>query len=223
LSEIDNLRKDDQENIKHVLTLPRIQLRTAYARRSIDKPVVTMIIGTLNNSSGFMSDPTGGRRFWPCSIEEFDWRGYTAEMDPRQLWAEAAYSVLVTGETSKISYQFEEKVVELSSRYVERNPVEDIMESFIEVTGDMNDTLTSVEIANQFIINSPIHFNGFMLTKEINRVLVKWAIPYKRTSVPTGEPGKYRHGYKYTGLKVKTTQPFDESVSEELFKAKLKK
>ncbi len=81
-------RKADRDHLKSMLSR-QIDgpARMAYARVPVERPRQFIIIGTTNSSS-YLADPTGARRFWPVAV-----RGFNVELilrDRDQLWAEAA-------------------------------------------------------------------------------------------------------------------------------------
>jgi predicted P-loop ATPase len=63
-------------------------VRMAYHRLATQRPRQFILIGTTNSVTGYLKDSTGGRRFWPVRIQEFDIRELLKTRD--QLWAEAA-------------------------------------------------------------------------------------------------------------------------------------
>jgi predicted P-loop ATPase len=63
-------------------------VRLAYGRLQTTVPRQFVLIGTTNAKLGYLKDSTGGRRFWPVSVERFDLGRLERERD--QLWAEAA-------------------------------------------------------------------------------------------------------------------------------------
>lgn len=62
--------------------------RMAYAHLPIERPRQFVVIGTTNSAS-YLADPTGGRRFWPVAVKQFDVKWIAAHRD--QLWAEASH------------------------------------------------------------------------------------------------------------------------------------
>ena len=63
-------------------------VRLAYARLSTSIPRQFVMIGTTNLRVGYLKDSTGGRRFWPVTLQGFDIEALQRDRD--QLWAEAA-------------------------------------------------------------------------------------------------------------------------------------
>ncbi len=84
----ENFRKGDREQIKNFVSTRVVTLRRPYGRYDIIKPALASLIGTLNNEAGFLTDPTGNRRFLTCQLTHLDW-AYSRAIDIEQLWAEA--------------------------------------------------------------------------------------------------------------------------------------
>ena len=86
-SDLSGMRASDHEALKSMLSRQVDgPVRLAYARLPIEQPRQFIIIGTTN-SSQYLSDQTGNRRFWPIAVEEFDISWIRQNRD--QLWAEA--------------------------------------------------------------------------------------------------------------------------------------
>src|SRR5262249_24412629 len=90
MPELDALRRArDAEEIKAFLSSPVDRYRDPYGRTMADNPRTAIIVGTTNDD-GFLSDPTGNRRFWPMRVGKIDVDWVAAHRD--QLWAEAAHA-----------------------------------------------------------------------------------------------------------------------------------
>jgi len=72
--------------------------RMAYAHLPIERQRQFVLIGTTN-SSAYLADSTGARRFWPVDVKKFDVAWITANRD--QLWAEACARE-TAGETHRL-------------------------------------------------------------------------------------------------------------------------
>lgn len=90
VSELDaTTRKADQSALKAFITKKEVTVRKAYGRYEITKPAMASLIGTLNNSTGFLTDDTGNRRFMITRLTKLDF--HYMEIDVNQLWAQAAH------------------------------------------------------------------------------------------------------------------------------------
>ncbi len=81
-------RKSDRDALKFFLTVQHVKERRPYAHYDTGGTARTSFIGTLNNEGGFLTDPTGNRRYFISSFTNIDW-GYSEEVDVQQVWAQA--------------------------------------------------------------------------------------------------------------------------------------
>lgn len=87
VSELDaTTRKSDQSAIKAFITKREVTVRKAYGRHDITKPAMASQVGTVNNSTGFLADETGSRRFYITRLEKIDME--YQQIDVNQLWAQ---------------------------------------------------------------------------------------------------------------------------------------
>jgi predicted P-loop ATPase len=86
LSELSAIRPGEVERVKAYISRQVDHYRPSYGRRSIDVPRQCAFIGTTNDTE-YLSDPTGGRRFWPVTCTTIDVDAIAR--DRGQLWAEA--------------------------------------------------------------------------------------------------------------------------------------
>ncbi|MGN0975260.1 MAG: VapE domain-containing protein [Gemmiger sp.] len=69
--EMEAMLRKSEETLKAFLTNPVDNERTPYARESTKRPRRTSYVGTVN-STEFLRDPTGSRRFWTVPLERID-------------------------------------------------------------------------------------------------------------------------------------------------------
>jgi predicted P-loop ATPase len=86
-SDLSGMRKADIEHVKALASRQVDRSRMAYGRRPMERPRQFIIIGTTN-SSKYLKDLSGNRRFWPVKVTKFDIDALRRDCD--QLWAEAA-------------------------------------------------------------------------------------------------------------------------------------
>lgn len=83
-------RRADREALKAFVTKGEVTFRKPYDRHPIVKPTLANFVGTINSENGFLTDPTGNRRFLTVTLTKLNW-GYEKAVDPAQLWAEALH------------------------------------------------------------------------------------------------------------------------------------
>ena len=86
LSELDTLSRAEVARIKAFLSRTTDRFRPPYGRTVEEHPRQCVFAGTCNTSE-YLRDEAGGRRFWPIRCGKIDLEGLRAERD--QLWAEA--------------------------------------------------------------------------------------------------------------------------------------
>lgn len=87
-SDLAGKRKTEIEQLKAMLSRQVDgPARMAYAHFPVERPRHFIIVGTTN-SSAYLTDPTGARRFWPLTVRRFDVAWIKQHRD--QLWAEAS-------------------------------------------------------------------------------------------------------------------------------------
>ena len=88
VAELDaTTRKADQSALKSFITKKHVTVRKPFGHHDIVKPALACLIGTLNNSTGFLTDDTGNRRFLITRLSRLDF--HYMEIDVNQLWAQA--------------------------------------------------------------------------------------------------------------------------------------
>ena len=140
VSELDAFRKTDVSRIKQFLSLRADRFRAAYGRNVKEIPRSCIFFGTTNTSD-FLQDTTGNRRFWPIDTGEVKqtktvWRDLTNDMVD-QMWAEAYVRwqmnepLYLTGDIEEEAKLKQEEHREVSSRegvireFLEREVPED--------------------------------------------------------------------------------------------------
>lgn|GEM_PF-1729210 len=86
LPELSAMRRSDNEAVKAFLSRVEERYRPAYARLDVTEPRRCVFAGTTNTFD-YLTDDTGGRRFWPVRCTAIDADGIRRDRD--QLWAEA--------------------------------------------------------------------------------------------------------------------------------------
>ena len=87
-AELEGLTRAELSRVKAFMSSPKDTYRPTYGKQSIDVPRQCVFVGTVNpDGAGYLSDPTGERRFQPVTVGKVDLKAVRAERE--QLWAEA--------------------------------------------------------------------------------------------------------------------------------------
>jgi hypothetical protein len=135
-AELKGMKRGDVEGLKAFLSRRVDRARLAYGRLPSVVPRQCVIVGTTN-SSQYLRDATGNRRFWPVPVQRFDTAGLRRDRD--QLWAEAAMR-----EAAGESIRLDPKLYGAAAVEQQRRQIED---PFVQVLGpvlaDLNGKLRS--------------------------------------------------------------------------------
>ena len=124
VGELDAFRRTDVARIKQFLSLRADRFRAAYGRHVKELPRCCVFFGTTNTTD-FLQDRTGNRRFWPVDVgviphSKSVWENLESEID--QLWAEAVIrwrageALFLTGEVEETAKTQQEEHREVSAR-----------------------------------------------------------------------------------------------------------
>jgi predicted P-loop ATPase len=120
--------------------------RMAYARKSVSRRRQFILIGTTNNLSDYLKDPTGARRFWPITVTRFNLPALVRDRD--QLWAEAVVRVR-RGDSIRLPARlWPDAAIEQDARR-EVDPWEDTLTRYladVSASGDERRRVTSGEL-----------------------------------------------------------------------------
>lgn len=155
-------RRTDIEALKAFLSRELFTVRPAYAHFEIVKPGLASFIGTVNNSAGIFSDPTGSRRYWATTITDLDW-SYAQHVDVNQVWAEA-FAAYRNGEPSTLTTEEAAEARAINETYAFADPVEDLLRKHFRMdasdrthftsTADILQTLQTNGMGTNMIANS---------------------------------------------------------------------
>jgi predicted P-loop ATPase len=132
IGELDAFRRTDVACIKQFLSLRADRYRAAYGRHVKELPRPCVFFGTTNTTD-FLQDNTGNRRFWPVDVgmrpvTKDVWHDLDAERD--QLWAEAVMRWKI-GEPLYLSGAVEEEAKIKQEEHREASSREGIINEFI--------------------------------------------------------------------------------------------
>ncbi len=88
--ELKGMNQGDVAALKAMLSRTVDRARLSYGRKNTVMERRCVIVGTTNETSGYLKDTTGNRRFWPVLVKRFDLDALRRDRD--QIWAEAAHA-----------------------------------------------------------------------------------------------------------------------------------
>ena len=135
LGELAAMRKIEIETTKNFISKTVDSYRAAYGRRVEDHPRRCVFIGTTN-STAFLRDDTGNRRFWPVRLGEAApsktvWGDLTQPVID-QMWAEAVTRYRA-GEKLTLPPELVESAQEQQQDFTEDDPRRGLVEDYLEV------------------------------------------------------------------------------------------
>jgi hypothetical protein len=133
--ELKGMSKGDVAALKAFLSRQTDEARMAYGRKKTVMPRQCVLIGTTNETSGYLKDGTGNRRFWPVRVKGFDAKGLREVRD--QLWAEACEAE-AAGESIRLDPKlYASAAIEQSGREAD-DPVLAVLTRYLDgVTGKL--------------------------------------------------------------------------------------
>jgi predicted P-loop ATPase len=184
-------RRSDIESLKAFITKPFIYERPPYGKHPIFKPANASFIGTVNyDGAGFLNDPTGSTRFLSCEIEKIDY-SYT-EMDVNDLWAEAYWYYKNIPSSWELTEQEQTRQAEINEKFETVSALADVLETYFELTGDLEDFMTTQEIRDRAGLHYRVTTEQAFYN-ELGRVLKKLGCEKDLATRPRG----------WRGIKVK--------------------
>lgn len=123
--ELKGMGRSDINSLKACLSRQRDEARMAYGHKNTRVARQFVIIGTTNETEGYLRDATGNRRFWPVRVQRFDLARLRADRD--QLWAEAAEAEAL-GESIRLDPRlYADAAVEQEARLRGDDPLVDVL------------------------------------------------------------------------------------------------
>lgn len=158
VAELDaTTRKADQSALKSFITKKFVTVRKAYGRHEITKPALACLIGTLNNSTGFLSDDTGNRRFMITRLDRLDFR--YMNIDINQVWAQATHLYL-NGEPFKLVGEERRAQNDANKGYEVESLVTDYLDKYFTFDPDFGDEQYTLGDIATILRNHDIKLSG---------------------------------------------------------------
>ena len=166
-------RRADLEALKAFITQRTVTVRVPYGKHDIQKPPTASFIGTINNVGGFLSDPTGHRRYRTCALTSIDWN-YSQRVNVNDVWAQTV-ALYLSGETNELDKTTQAKVNVINRKYEIDDPLSYVI--FDRYKVDPNETsehtATAQIIKELRSTGDIVGGNDKQLEMQIGAILVK--------------------------------------------------
>ena len=188
-------RKADRDALKYFLSQRQVTVRKPYGHYDLVKPALSSFVGTLNDTGGFLNDPTGSRRFMCVHLTGINW-AYATDLDASQVWAQA-YHLYKAGEPWDLQPDEIAEAEKVNETYSICDPLEDLLQRAFELTNSftdfvpMVDMLDTLRLVHNWRLNSPI---GEAMA--VGAVMKSWGREKVRRTIATGQ-----REMGYAGLK----------------------
>jgi predicted P-loop ATPase len=210
VAELDAMSRGEVSKIKSFISRKTDRFRPPYGRRVVEYPRQNVFWGTTN-STGYLKDETGGRRFWPIKCGKLDIKGL--EMARDQLWAEADQMY-----RSRVPWWIVDKDIlklaetEQAERY-QGDPWDDEVSMYV-ITCNKN--VSVAEVLTE-AVNVPTERQGQAEQNRVVRILQHLGLEKYRARSSTKLSWRYRQ--KYVGH-FPPTEPVELCESERLLAKK---
>ena len=172
VSELDaTTRKADQSALKAFITKQVVTVRKAYGRHDIKKAAMCSLIGTVNNTSGFLADESGSRRFMITKLDRIHYRYH--KLDVSQIWAQAKH-LYFAGESWRLQGEEAEAQRRINERYEAETVLTDWIDRHFTFSPEYDEPYSMADVI------SAMELDGFRLSgsersqaMELARVLVQ--------------------------------------------------
>ena len=172
VSELDaTTRKADQSALKAFINKEIVTVRKSYGRHDTKKPALASLIGTVNNTSGFLADESGSRRFLITRLTRIDLN--YQKLDINQIWAQA-HQLYLDGETNRLEPEEAAAQRKVNEQYEVETVLSDWIDKYFEFDPSYTDRYSMADII------TAMQIDGMRLTgsersqaMELSRVLVQ--------------------------------------------------
>ena len=156
-AELSAIRRADVELVKAVISMQVDRARLSYGRKSAERPRQCVLAASVNpkHDAGYLTDPTGNRRFWPVRCTKIDMPKLIRKRD--QLWAEA----VVRYRSGEQWWLNEEEVERAGDEQADRMAIDPWVE-FLEGKLNPGFVYTSVDILTEQLKVPIDRVDGFM-------------------------------------------------------------
>jgi hypothetical protein len=183
-------RKAEAEELKHFLSGEWVTARTPYGHFDLHKPALANFIGTDNPEGvGFLSDSTGSRRYMISTIESIDWRGYTANVDVKQVWAQAV-ALVEAGEDWNLNEEEAKEAAAINEQFEMEDSLEQYLYKYFIIDPEHPEyVMATSEIVDILRLQEDFSVSDRSLQNRIAKILTKKGLK-KDKFTPVGFSGR---------------------------------
>lgn len=183
-------RKSDREALKHFITVNEVTARKPYGAYDMVKPALCSLIGSINeDGAGFLTDPTGSRRFVIICLDSIDWR-YIEQVDPTKLWAQAV-AQYKSGEPWRLTPDETKLQHEVNARYEMDSVLSIHFFDHFKVIDDQDRFTTAAAIISELELQG-LKGNQQANYNELARLMKRLGVESFRPVVNGSRPRAYR-------------------------------
>lgn len=192
LAELADIKPQDQEKIKAIMTNTGASIRQAYGSLwgQLDRRCV---FGGSSNHERFLNDTTGNRRFWPVKVGAIDFDAIGAIRD--QLWSEARFCFENGMKWWARTEEEKALVHEASLPFLIENPLEAAVDLFFSSQAGTGRTA----LVPYTDTKGEVHSSQIMAYKNMGQGVPRWVTPNMFAKVMLNERG-LPSGYKMRDL-----------------------
>jgi len=171
MDELDSLNRKELGKLKSFISKGGITKRLPYGRTDEKFERIATIFGSTNKMD-ILTDETN-TRWLILKVKDFNWKGYTKDIDPKMLWAQAVAELAANssaGELTKEEKQERERRNNLD--HLETSQERELLQKYFreDDTGSM--TATDIKIAIEKK-HYNIKINDHQLYRELGRIFGK--------------------------------------------------
>lgn len=179
IAELAGIQKRDANELKKQITVCHDRIVLKYENEPTTYPRKFVLAGTINPMGyGYLSDPTGNRRFWPATTSKMDIVGISKVKE--QLWAEA-YEAVCNGEKLYLDVE----LAKLAARIVSDRSAEHPWASELEDLSRGMSSVSNSEIWDTLGIHDRSKRTQYALN-EISKIMTRLGFEYKQVRTAAG-------------------------------------
>lgn len=204
MSELATLQRGGEtEEMKAFMSRRSDTYREPYRRKVIERPRMFVIGGTINPTGGYLTDPTGARRYWPVEAGvhfDISW----LELHKEQLWAEAVYRYKANERIWLVGTEIELADIEQRKRFkqaVQHDSITDAIDKVELSASAAGDYFFSIEDVMESMGITHAEKRTSIINNQIRETLVYYGFVTCRPRVTKG--GKTTRGEQWIRVKHK--------------------